>query len=186
MTKEKGWINFVQSIAILLTAIAALSGVVLGVLSIKRQEVLQKELTATQMKPILKIEIVTSSSENRIVLCNIGLGPAVITNIEFSRDGKKLGYSNLVGKITFRTLAGYFNSWESAKSFDSEKSYLEAGERINLIEVSAGYLSKKGFTAAEIDSLLYAWVKQMVGLTIKITYEDVFGNRQPNLEDTIY
>lgn len=136
---------------------------------------IQQELTTkianANIKPLLASHSVKYGNLKDVALYNYGSGTAIITSISFSKD-KKVS-NNLANIFDLGSIA-----WDNHWTFITEKTYLRAGEKIILVKLSAEGLIKQGKSEPEALKILEKWQKQLGGIEIKISYEDILGNKQ--------
>ncbi|HKM76022.1 MAG TPA: hypothetical protein VJZ32_06365 [Candidatus Bathyarchaeia archaeon] len=165
-----------------LSAIAALSAVILAILSERRAQKrfeqsneIQERIAAGNIRPLLRIRENIMGYDIKITLNNDGLGPAVITNITFTKENRS---GNSIGAILDTVKFG------SVAVFSERPDYLRAGEHINLYLLSAEELNNEGLKDSVPD--IFRDVKsRLKGTKISIELEDVLGNKQSNVVRTL-
>lgn len=172
----------------LLTAIAALSAVVLAVLSemraqkrFKQSNEVQERIAAANVKPLLSVRSINTHDERKVVLINHGLGTAIITKTIF-RKKNRTANNTLIAVLdipfTFR--------WNNIHIFeDNQNLYLRAGDRIDLIYLSRSHLKDQGLPDTTIESIFSTINSQMTGSRITISYDDVLLNKQEDYDGTL-
>ena len=180
------WVSIIQAITSVLAVAVALLAVIIAIRAEVRankrfdaQIALQRKVAAANVRPILAIFTSEFVDNKGIVLSNAGIGTAVITSIVFIKGNQEVQSMPLLFNLPANVL------WDNYWTFSSQKHYLIAGKSIDLIRLSASNLSRQGFSETEIANILNAWQEQVSGITIKITYEDVLGNKQENYERTL-
>jgi hypothetical protein len=182
--------NQIDTSAILnaLTAIAALSAVILATLSerraqrrFKQSNEIQERIAAANIKPLLDMHPIVGPDERRVVLHNHGVGSAVIRKIIFTK-GKRSG--NSIPSILVLENVKEFQ-WDYFERFAEGATYLRGGDHLNLLILSGTSLKGDGLTHASIDEIFKKLKNAIVGTKISIEFEDVLGNKQPNYEYTI-
>ena len=66
--------------------------------------------------------------------------------------------------------------WDDFASIDT--AIIKNGERVNLVLLSVRNLREQGFSDAQQATIMEEFERQMDGISIRIEYEDVLGNRQ--------
>jgi hypothetical protein len=175
------------SILNLLSAIAALSAVVIAVLSemraqkrFKQGNEIQERIAAASQKPLLAINDHTVAGNRRITLENNGTGTAVITKIRFTKDTRS---GDSIPSIL--DIGGPDFEWDAAQRFSDQSAFLRAGGRYVLLELSADRLRGQGFDNAKIQSIFESLTSEIKGIKVSFEVEDALGNKQPSFTITI-
>lgn len=176
--------SIIQTVASIVAIIVGITGVILALRAEYRnnkrfetQFKLQTETAKASVKPILATYTSEFADVKAVTLYNFGSGIAVITGIAFSKEGKAVNnLANLfeLGKV----------SWDMHWTFAKVKAYLKAGEKIILVKLAAESLIKQGYSREEAFKILERWQEQLNGIEVKITYEDILGNIQPDYKMT--
>jgi hypothetical protein len=174
----------------LLSGIAALSAVILAVLSeiraqkrFKQGNEIQEKIAAANVKPLLGVSNFENVDDCKVVLINHGLGTAIITKTIFSKNNLREEdclVSVLDVPFTFR--------WKSACFFEfvgDQNLYLKAGGELDLVWLSRSFLKDQGLPDGTIESIFGAVKSQIKGCRITISYEDVLGNKQKDYDETL-
>jgi hypothetical protein len=179
-------IDIIAIILSFLTAIAALSAVILAILTeiraqkrFKQGNEIQEKIAASSVKPLLTVNE-SLGLNGQVVLLNEGLGPAIMTEIVFRKDGRQGNsiYSVFDPAFSFQWHLEY-------KEFTRGASYMSAGQRVNLLFFDIDDLRRQGLMPRTIDAAVRALSDQITGIEVSIHYEDVLGNRQPHYEATL-
>jgi hypothetical protein len=179
-------LGFLSAYANLLTALAALSAVIIAVLSEVRAQKrfekgneIQEKIAAASIKPLLSINE-SLAFNGHVMLLNDGLGPALMTEIIFRKGDTR-------GNSVHSVFDPAFNfQWRLAyKEFPLGTGYLRAGERFNLLFLDLNDLKRQGLTTDTINAAVQALGSQIAGVQITIHYEDVLGNKQADLQVTL-
>src|SRR5215211_3035066 len=124
-----------------------------------------RELTQASIKPFLDIYSQTYTNLKSVRLVNRGLGPAVITKVEFSRHGE--GNTNKLVDL-FRktdTLMSQFHingliddplKWDTLRPLYPER-VVSPNETIDLVKLSAKRLQEQKLPGEKVRSLLEQW-----------------------------
>jgi hypothetical protein len=163
-------LNLASVIAALLSAIAALFAVRLAIAGID----MQKRLATASVRPLLTVETVDLPDRREISLLNTGLGTAMRVDPTFTKGTheSKTGIPEILD-IPF----SFDYDWDMHFD-DREGSHLRAGGRWTLIRLTREYLGKQGLTPDTVDLIFKAYDKQVTGLKIAISYEDLFEKKQ--------
>ena len=179
-------IEFVQVVAGVASTLVAVTALYMSFRSERRSQLrfedqLQqsREIAAANLKPLLIIRSQTYVNRKGITLVNGGVGTAVITDIEFSKDGRSTRH--LVE--LFDLEAGYM--WDTFWRFSGRKYYLRAGEKYQLVEMTVDGLLRQGCTEDQALKLLARWQKQKSGIKVRVEYEDLLGNSVEPYSDTL-
>jgi hypothetical protein len=132
-----------------------------------------RDFAMANVRPLLDVTMGNYQNERTVTLRNCGLGPAAITDVEFTKDDH-----------TTRNLARLFElpvAWDTFYGFRHRTYYLSAGDKITLLGISDTGLESRGVPGDEVLSLLSELREQMRGVTVRLAYTDVFGTVQPEL-----
>jgi hypothetical protein len=169
----------------LLSAIAALSAIILAIASelraqrrFKQSNEIQERIAAANIKPLLSINQVVAVDERKVTLYNDGLGPAVIRKLTFTKEGRTGDSIPSILEIA----KGF--GWDSYREFN-EPGYLQARAHIDLLVLSAKGLNGQGFNPTWVEEIFKKVNSEIIGIKISIELEDVLGNKQPNFETTL-
>lgn len=170
------------SILNLLSAMAALSAVIIAILSQQRanrqfhQNIeLQNRIAAANIRPLLTTHYESGSDWIEAALVNAGLGTAVITQLTLSKGDRK-GCSILPVVDLPVELDCY-------DTFEGPEEYLQSGQddKMVILSLSTDALKKQGFREAQIRKTFHLIEEQIGGVILDVDYEDVLGNKQPSL-----
>lgn len=129
-----------------------------------------REIAIANMKPLLTIHPKSYIDHKGIALANRGVGTAVITDIEFEKDG-----------CTTRSLVELFDlgpgfMWDTFWKFSSDKYYLPANEKYQLVKLTTERLVAQGLSDKSALELLVKWQEQKSGIKVRVEYTDLLGN----------
>jgi hypothetical protein len=78
--------------------------------------------------------------------------------------------------------------WDDFEIFPTDKQYVKAGQEIVLAKLTRKGLAENNkelkLEDSQISEILEAWTNQLKGITIKIAYQDVLGDKQTDCERT--
>lgn len=116
------------------------------------------EVHQADLRPLVEAQLYSHGDEKSIDLLNRGKGPAIITKIQFYKDGKP--YFPYGNNTTYST-------------------YINSGALINLAHTSWRSFIEEGITnKTALDELTKAWTDGFNGTTIEVDYEDTLGRKQ--------
>ena len=168
----KDWAPIIVSIAALVVA---------GLAEVRNERRFELQLTQAdaiakaQVRPFLGVYSLKYLEQRGVVLYNRGAGPAVITEVRISRDGK------LEQSFPSSFDLGPTVVWKDFFTF-GERTVLKAGDEVSLVLLSKEVLVANGLRPAQADRVLGEFEKQKSGLSIQIQHEDVLGNKLPPME----
>lgn len=138
-----------------------------------------RKLAAANLKPLLYIRSQTYADLKSVILENRGVGPAVITRIRFSKDGRESrNLAELFGLPEVRR-------WDLYRTYAESGTHLRAGAEEVLVRLSQPRLVEQGFAPEEALEILRRWQQAKTGIRIEIDYQDVLGNPQPPLAEVL-
>jgi len=185
MTPEQ--VAMISSITAIVSSFAAIIAIVIAIVveirSNKRfAEQLSREerLALANIKPILDIYPSKFLDHKAVTLHNYGIGTAVITSISFSKGNKRENIS-LVSFFSFPQQV----VWDYFWNFKRKVYYVQSGQDLVLLRLTAENLSNQGFDDTTVKGILDSCEEQMRGINIKITYNDILGNPQEDYETTL-
>ncbi len=178
----------IATILNLLTAIAALSAVILAILSENRAQKRykqdierQEKLAAASVRPALTIDKDRIFTTTQIFLRNQGLGTAKSIDFTFTKNGRQ-SKCRIIDVFD----PTYADPFDSVMSFyDKEQNHLRPGGEYVLFKITRENLEKQGITPEGIGRIFAELDKQIQGLTIVVNYEDVLGNQQKEFRITL-
>jgi hypothetical protein len=154
-----------------ITAIAALLAAIVAVLGI----LLQRQVAAAQVKPLLNIEELTSLEELKkcavLYLVNDGSGTAVIISASFHRGGRSGLSLKDVLDLEDKGLLHI-----EGHEFGEQTSYLRSKHKIALLSMS--YLGSNLDARKQFDEV----GKEIEQTKIAVIFKDIFGRKQPTLD----
>lgn len=175
-----------STIVNLLSAIAALSAVILAVLSelraqkrFKQSNDIQEKIAAANVKPLLIIGQHIANYGRKVTLSNDGIGTAVMRNVTFTKENRS---GNSLPSILNM---GRKFQWDSYREFTTPPTYLRAGDNIELLALSHAALMSQGFNEGEIQEIIKSLDSEIIGTNISIESEDILRNKQPNYVITL-
>ena len=177
----------IQAVSGLLSAVAAATAIFIAIQVERRsnrrfEQQLQLEIAAAtaHVKPLISVYPSKFIDRKAITLTNAGLGTAIITGVTFSK-GTVVERQALYKLFTFsRNIV-----WDYYWLFTEATYYVQAGQKIVLVDLKEKGLTEDGHEKAEVLEILNSLQKQMEGVTIEIEYSDVLGNKQPNYKITL-
>lgn len=116
--------------------------------------------------------------KKNLILKNCGIGPAIITEIVFIRNGKKA--NNIKELLDFSYKFKFDTYW----SFREEKYYLAPGQKYKILELTKDNLSIKSnpngeyFDKDKSAEIMHEYEKQLREIRIEMVYTDIFNNQQ--------
>ena len=140
-----------------------------------------REIAAANLRPLLSLRSQIYVNQKGVSLENFGVGTAVISSIEFFRDGEK----------PTRHLVELFESpddyaWDTFWRFSTKRYYLAAGTKHQLVKLTSANLIGQGCSEERALKLLEAWQSQKSGIRVRVRYEDVLDNRQEALDEVLH
>ena len=179
-------IETVQVVAGVMSTLVAVVALYLAFRNEKRNQLrfeeqlkLSQEIAIANVKPLLTIHSQVYVDNKGISLFNGGIGTAVITDIEFEKDGRTT--QNLVE--LFNLGSDFY--WDTFWKFSGRKYYLRAGRSYQLVKLTLKKLEDQGFPQDKALRLLSKWQEQKSGINVRIQYSDVFGNPTEPYTDTL-
>jgi hypothetical protein len=177
----------IQAISGILSAVAAATAIFVAVQVEQRahrrfEQQLQLEITSAtaHVKPLISVYPSKFIDRKAITLTNAGLGTAVITGVTFSK-GTVVEREALYKLFTF----SHNVVWDYYWLFTESTYYVQAGQKIVLVDLKENGLTEDGHAKAEVFEILNSLQQQMEGVKIEIAYSDVLGNKQPNYKITL-
>lgn len=170
-----------------LTVIVAVSALIFSVVNENRNakrfqtQIDQSDRIAkAQVRPILSVLRLGYKNMKGIKLINSGAGPAIIhVKSDIFCKNKKYSY-NITELMQFE----HNFSWNDYFTV-GENTFLKAGEEINLCLLTEGHLINQGISKNKAEKILQDFDEHKKGINIRIEYEDVLGNPQPVLIDSL-
>jgi hypothetical protein len=110
------------------------------------------------LKPLVEVHYSSYDDQKSLDLINRGKGPAVITKIQFYKNGKPFFP---LGNTTFGT-------------------FIASGNVMHLSHTSwINFIEEEGITnRTQLEELTKAWTDSFNGTTIEVDYEDTLGKKQ--------
>lgn len=158
--------------------IVALSALIFSVFSFRAQQRRAEIHARASVRPILSIKSQKYVDLKSIQLLNNGIGPAIIRKAEFWRYEQEKPTNQLVSLFSLDIV------WESFVNIPKARAIPAQGQ-IVLVKQSLAHLENQGFSREEGIEILQTWQQQKSGIRVHIKYEDIFGNEQPPLEETL-
>jgi hypothetical protein len=171
-----------NSVLNLLSAIAALSAVIIAILSQQRankqfrQNIeLQNRIAAANIRPLLTPHYESGLDLIEAALVNAGLGTAVIKQLTFSKGDRKGPSIPSVVDLPVEL--------DCYDTLDEPEEYLQSGQddKMVILSLSRDVLKEQGFRGAEIRKTFRLIEEQIDGVILDVDYEDALGNKQPSL-----
>ena len=172
-----------STIAAISSAVIALVALVYSVISFNKQQRRAEQHAQANMRPILKIRTQKYVNRKAIILRNVGIGPAIITNATFSKECKS---TNKIVDL-FEQLPIPF--WEKFINLP-DGTVLPAHEDSILVLQTSGHLTDANVQETSITNdqaldILKRWDRIKSGIHVSIEYEDVLGNTQDSVDLTL-
>jgi hypothetical protein len=109
------------------------------------------------LKPLVEVHYSSYSDQKSLDLINRGKGPAVITKIQFYKNGKPFFP---LGNTTF-------------------DNFIDSGKTMHLSDTSWTKFIDEGITnMTQLEELTKAWTDSFNGTTLEVEYEDTLGQKQ--------
>lgn len=138
-----------------------------------------ESIANANIKPLLGSHSIRHLTKREVYLRNFGRGTAIITSISFSK-GQKV--SNNLARIFDLGSIIFDDEW----TFLTEKTYIAADETKILVQLTKAFLIQQGKSEEEALEILEKWQEQLDGIEIKISYEDILGNKQDDYVRTYH
>jgi hypothetical protein len=140
-----------------------------------------RELTQASIIPLLQITSEKFEDMKAIKLVNRGIGPAIITNIKFSRGTQETDYLLDLFRKPLVEYAGRPFKWAYLRGLDDKRTFVGANQTIDLMRLSAKNLceQEEGFTPSEALAILDRWQQLKSGIEVRIEYKDALENEKP-------
>ena len=177
--------TLIQAVASILSVLVAVTALAIAFrvearnsVRFQDQQNLTKEIALANIRPVLAAYTLEYINLKGLTLSNCGVGTAVITDVEFSKNGR-----------TVKNVAKLFSFdkpviWDTYWTFLKAEDYLRAGDKRALVKLSKGNLVKQGFTEEQALHVLESWQEQLDGITLAATYQNILGNEQEAFEHT--
>ena len=169
-----------NTVAAISSAIIALIALGYSVFTFKSQQDRAEEHAKANLRPILTILTQEYTNQKAIILRNVGIGPAVITNATFSKDGKAT--NNVVD--LFEELPIPY--WETYLNLPPGTVVPAQEDAILLLQTSEhlmdAHLQEVEITRDEALEILRQWDNRKTGIQVSIEYKDVLGNPQTKVD----
>jgi hypothetical protein len=169
--------DYVTPLISLLAVIVAAVALVFAVVSERRAGRrfeeglrLQERLGIASVRPYLVIRGVRAEDSIRLLLRNAGLGVAIVTSLRFQLGNREA--SDIITLLDMPAL------WVDA-AFSADRTSLAPNDEIELFRLTKLYLHDQGLTQRTINEQFQSFQRGLVGVTLRIVYEDVLGNGQP-------
>ena len=148
----------------------------------KQSSEVEERIAAANIKPLLGVISSADRNGRSVTLLNEGLGTAVITEIVFRKGDRQ------ESSLTSLLELGVKFEWDVEREFGKQGRglrfivYLRAGDRADLLSLSANGLRDQGFADTKIDELFRTLDSQILGTKIVIRFQYVLRNDQPHYQ----
>jgi hypothetical protein len=142
---------------------------------------LEAVLAKAHVKPLISVYPSKFIDRKAITLTNGGLGTAIITGVTYSK-GQVVERQALYKLFTISPAV----VWDYFWVFTEATYYVQAGQKIMLVELKQKGLEEDGLAKAASLDILNSLQQQMEGVKIEIEYSDVLGNKQPSYQITLH
>jgi hypothetical protein len=175
----------IQAIAGILSVLIAVLAVIISLrldnrssTRFEREQKQAFDTAAATVKPLLAIETYNYKDEKAVVLANHGPGTAVMTRIMMARGNQSV--LNLAHLFQFQRKI----VWNDFSFFTQEIHYIRGNSQMFLLKLSQKNMvsANDNMDSTQALQLLEEWERQLIGIQIRIEYEDVLGNRQKPCE----
>ncbi|MBP6986625.1 MAG: hypothetical protein KBB83_08605 [Alphaproteobacteria bacterium] len=166
------------SVSDLASLVVAMSALFFSVASFRAQQRRAEIHSRAAVRPILSIKSQRYIDLKSIQLLNNGIGPAIIRKAEFWRDESDKLSNQLVSLFSLDIV------WESFVNIPKGRA-IPAQDKVVLVKESLTHLQGQGYSQEQGLGILENWQRQKSGIRVRIEYEDIFGNEQPALEETL-
>jgi hypothetical protein len=150
------------------SAVIALAALIFSVQSFRRQQQWSEKNARANVRPFFWLKLQNYTDLKSIILCNEGVGPAIITAAEFTKDGRST--SRLVDLMDLE-----IPLWETFTGISRRRVVPPHGEVV-LLRQSLGHLIDQGIDADTGLHILERLQRQRRGIEIHIDLEDIYGN----------
>jgi hypothetical protein len=182
-----------SNISAVASTLIALAALIFAVLSFRsqqaradKQQSQAEKFDVSSVRPILRINAQNYVDLKSLQLCNHGLGPAILQNARFDKDGA-CSTSNVVElfRHLFEAAAPSRDQllWETFQNV-WPGLVLPAQARIALIKESVEHLTGQGMSRPDALELLQRWQDEKRGIGVHIEYADIYGNEMEPLDFT--
>ena len=134
-----------------------------------------ERIAVAQLRPLLAIFVSEFVDHKAITLENHGAGAAVITDVSFSKNNKKVKNVALLFDLQVQV------EWDDYWTF-RQFGGLQPGQEITLVKLTQESLIMQGHSPPGALQVLEEWQQQIHGIQFHIEYEDLLGNKQDDYE----
>jgi hypothetical protein len=157
-------------------ALAALGVAIFSIILGANNAYQSDRMVHTNIKPILETYIYDFEDKKSVSLINYGLGPAVITETKFYKNGNE---SREIEDLFDWPYDGHFNF----SSFGPLPTYVGKDEKMILAEMTSKRVKQKNYSNRR--KIMEVWTNNINGTQITIAYEDILGEKQEPLSKEI-
>jgi len=168
LPKRIGLRDLIQLMTVIILSISLL----IGAYSVWQAD---KTLHAN-MKPILDIETSSNGNYEKVLyLHNFGMGTANISDIIFYNDSYK-------SKDVRDFIILSYNPTVTSHFFADKFTYIQKDQEMLLAKITSDSLKhNNNYSDTQIDEIMKEWTKCLNKVSVKITYEDMLGEKQKTL-----
>jgi len=159
-----------DKIALIALLVAFLS-IILGAYSAYQAD----RVVHTNVKPILDIlNIENPDGEKIVALINYGLGPAIITHVEYWKNNNSS--TDIRDFVELPSDVGY-----TTRTL-GDRSYIKEEQEINLVKIARKELEEhQGYDEKQSEYFMNKWAENIDEINITISYMDILGEKQEPL-----
>lgn len=179
-------VNLVQSLVGVATLIVAIVSIFIGLRAERRnserfsiQMQHAEDMVAASIRPLVSVYSQVYKKKKSLILCNRGLGPAIVTLGEFSKNGRTT--NNVKDLFEFDVDI----PWDSWRKLTKGTFSVAPGQEIVLLKLSEATLKSREFSESQAVELLESWQNQKTGIEVRIDYQDAVGRVQETYKATL-
>jgi len=137
-------------------------------LRFKEQLRQSRELAERNARPLLHVMQHSFDNEGGLMLYNNGAGVAVVKHVACSRAGESS--SDIVNVLGFDDV-----TWDEFTEL-ADEFHIQPREALTMVQLTLDHLIEQGYSDDVAREMLEQLEKQLDETTVRVTYEDVFGN----------
>ncbi len=170
-----------QTVAAVGSSTIGLAALVFSIVSFQRQQLRAERFAIASVKPLLWVQRQGYVDMKSIRLRNYELGPAIIKQARFIKNGRST--NKLVDLFDIRAPGRPSESimWETFVNLPGKRAIPAQGEVV-LVKESLEHLTGQGIDSKTGLELLGQWAKQAAGIEIDIEYSDILENEMEPLK----
>ena len=177
------WLSIIQAAANAATVLVSIGAIIIAIHAEKRNQLRfdaqlkeNAKIASAHVKPLLATFTDEFDHFKAITLTNNGMGTAIIDNVAINKGNR---IANCVANLFTFDIA---MTWDNYWSFTTVPMSVKPGQEYVLCSLSLEQLEHNVHNAMEANNILESWQRQLEGITIRLSYTDVFGVRQPDYE----